>query len=141
MKKFVNFFPAMLLFTGFSAAAQTQLCDSVTGTRGQVNIIADPALEIMLTERKEQNKETETIPGYRLQVFFGSNREEAMQMQNRVSSRFKDTEVYLVYEQPYFKVRVGDYRTRMEALKMFFIFKDRYDSVILTPDKINLPPL
>ncbi|MEA3310729.1 MAG: SPOR domain-containing protein [candidate division WOR-3 bacterium] len=57
---------------------------------------------------------TATVPGYRVQIFASSTNEGA----NKVASeaRFKFTErVYVEYDAPYYKVRIGDYKNRSDA--------------------------
>ncbi|MBN2379826.1 SPOR domain-containing protein [candidate division WOR-3 bacterium] len=54
------------------------------------------------------------VSGYRVQIFASSTNEGA----NKVASeaRFKFTEsVYVEYDAPYYKVRVGDYKNRSDA--------------------------
>ncbi|MBA7601034.1 hypothetical protein ES703_08099 [subsurface metagenome] len=54
------------------------------------------------------------MPGYRVQIFASSTNEGA----NKVASeaRFKFTErVYVEYDVPYYKVRVGDYKNRSDV--------------------------
>ncbi|MBD3287106.1 hypothetical protein GF359_10615 [candidate division WOR-3 bacterium] len=55
-----------------------------------------------------------TVAGYRVQIFASSTNDGA----NKVASeaRFKFTEsVYVEYEAPYYKVRVGDYINKSDA--------------------------
>lgn len=55
-----------------------------------------------------------TVPGYRVQLFASATNDGA----NKIASeaRFKFTEqVYVEYEAPYYKVRVGDYKNRSDA--------------------------
>jgi hypothetical protein len=52
-----------------------------------------------------------------------------------------EAEVYLIYQQPYFKVRVGDYRTKLEAEAVYRQLLHEFDKLFIVPDKINLPKL
>jgi hypothetical protein len=55
-----------------------------------------------------------TAPGYRVQIFASSTNEGAEKIASE--ARFKFTErVYVEYDAPYYKVRVGDYKNRSDA--------------------------
>lgn len=55
-----------------------------------------------------------TVPGYRVQIFASSTNEGAEKIASE--ARFKFTErIYVEYEAPYYKVRVGDYKNRSDA--------------------------
>jgi cell division septation protein DedD len=55
-----------------------------------------------------------TAPGYRVQIFASSTNEGAENIASE--ARFKFTEkVYVEYEAPYYKVRVGDYKNRADV--------------------------
>ncbi|MDA0747826.1 MAG: SPOR domain-containing protein, partial [bacterium] len=59
-----------------------------------------------------------TVGGYRLQIFSASNQEAAVQAQHRAQEVLERKDVYVVFEPPYFKVRIGNFRTR-EAAEAF----------------------
>jgi hypothetical protein len=52
---------------------------------------------------------------------------------------YPDVPVYLVFGQPYYRLRVGDFRTRMEAEKMFQTLVQDYKKAFVTSDRIQLP--
>lgn len=68
----------------------------------------------------EQTDSTTTIvsgakvPGYRVQIFASSTQNGAEQVASE--ARFKFTEqIYVEFDPPYYKVRLGDYRNRADA--------------------------
>lgn len=58
-------------------------------------------------------------PGYRIQVFSDNNsrtaKTEARTRQRNISAQFPDMGTYVVYNSPYWRLRVGNYRTQEEA--------------------------
>ena len=56
-----------------------------------------------------------TEPGFRVQIFSSRNLSEAYQVQIKADSLLPGFNVYLIYDPPYYKVRVGDFRARYEA--------------------------
>lgn len=62
---------------------------------------------------------TEKSMGYRVQIFFSSgtnSREQANRVKNEFTSKFPQTNVYILFKEPNFQVKVGDFRTRAEAV-------------------------
>jgi hypothetical protein len=45
------------------------------------------------------------------------------------------------YVEPNYKVRVGDFRTRMEAEKLLQELKGKFTSLFIIPGKINPPKI
>jgi hypothetical protein len=59
--------------------------------------------------------ESEPTQGYRIQIFATDNIDEANAMRMTTVQRISEDSVYIVYDPPVYKVRVGDFRTRAEA--------------------------
>lgn len=106
-----------------------------------VQVIGDAALDSLVAKHAEANKIANGIQGYRIQIFFGSERKEANEARTKFLQLFPETEAYLVYQAPYFKVRVGDYRNQLEAQPVYHSVLNQFDKVFIVPDKINLPKL
>ncbi|MBR3557990.1 MAG: SPOR domain-containing protein [Bacteroidales bacterium] len=80
------------------------------------------------------------INGYRIQVaaYSGVNsKSQAEAARNSFTNLFPYTKAYLSYNEPYFKVRVGDYCTRLQAYKELEIIKLTYPSAYIVPDKVK----
>ena len=107
----------------------------------QVQVTSFPALDSLVARNIESNKSANGIQGYRVQIFFGSERKNATDAKTKLLQLLPDEEVYLIYQQPYFKVRVGDYRTRLEAEAVYRKLINDFDKAFIVPDKINLPKL
>jgi len=62
-----------------------------------------------------------TMQGYRLQIYTSINRDVAIDAQKTAERTFRNEKVYLVYETPNYKIRVGDCKTRFEAEDLLVI--------------------
>lgn len=88
-----------------------------------VVVISDPSIDrVLLDKINNIHREQVTIQGYRVQVF-SSNRQktakaEAYKMEKLVKESQIETPVYVLYNPPFFKVRLGDFRTMEEAQAM-----------------------
>lgn len=82
---------------------------------------ATPQLDSLLRINVRTNYNQSTIDGYRIQIYSGSGiqaRKEAEQTRTRFLELFPTQKVVVVYNAPFWKVRVGDYRFRSEALHL-----------------------
>jgi hypothetical protein len=104
-------------------------------------VYGDANLNSLVDQNIEANKAANGIQGYRIQLFFGSERKAAHDARSKFLQLYPDEEVYLIYQQPYFKVRVGNFRTRLEAQPLFNKVLPEFERVFIIPDKINLPKL
>lgn len=63
-----------------------------------------------------------TGPGYRVQVFSSNNfktaKTDAYNIEKQLKSVFPEQQVYVTYASPFWKVRVGNFRTADEAQKL-----------------------
>lgn len=77
------------------------------------------ALDSLTLYSQKSNHNQTTLEGFRIQIYSGSSvssRQEAMREQGKFASQFPATPVYVLYDAPFWRVRVGDYRSKTEAL-------------------------
>lgn len=74
------------------------------------------------------------IEGYTIQIYSGQNREEAMNVKKKAGETYLNA--LLEYNQPKFRVRVGNYYSRLEAQKDLTRLKKLFSNAILVPEKI-----
>ncbi len=83
-----------------------------------------PAEELPSASAEEQSTEEagqEVLvekPGYRVQIAALSNQDEAMQIKKEAMLKFADQGVYLIFDPPFYKIRVGDFVSRYDAEKL-----------------------
>lgn len=93
-------------------------------SRGHVEIKGDVAVTQLVQKHIELNERVRTIPGYRIQVASLSgtaSKNRAFEMKERLREAYPGVEAYVVFDEPNFKVKVGDFRTRLDA----FVFLQR----------------
>jgi len=55
-------------------------------------------------------------------------------------TKFPDIASYILFENPgYFKVRVGDFRSKTEATRLFLLISKDFPDAYMVPDFINFP--
>ena len=88
------------------------------------------------------NNASKKLTGYRIRVYFdnGQNaRSRSEAIARSVSNAFPGIGVYRTFESPNYKVSVGDFRTKDEALKVFHSLKATYPTALLLKETINYP--
>ncbi|MBU8891315.1 MAG: hypothetical protein KOO66_00940 [Bacteroidales bacterium] len=112
--------------------------------QGDILIFQDMRINDLIYSHIEQNKRKEGVPGYRIRIYsdLGSSaRGASQQTKAKFYGLFPEIPIYRGYVSPYYRVLVGDYRTRIDALKDFKRVKRYFPSAFIAPDKINYPKL
>lgn len=97
--------------------------------KGEVVINQSAAIREMVGERmRGANVETTDsltflkVQGYRTQVFSGNNqrvsKDEAFRKEKEIKELFPEIPTYVTYNAPFWKLRVGDFRSHEEAYHM-----------------------
>ena len=82
------------------------------------------------------------INGFRVRIFF-DNKQSARVESEAVLKRFealhRDIKAYRTYANPYFKVTVGDFRTKSEAMEVLSRIKTEFPSAFVVKESIEYP--
>jgi hypothetical protein len=93
-------------------------------------------VDVVLDSINRFNASRKFIDGYTIQIYSGQNREEAMNAKKKMSSEVPELNADLEYNQPKFRVRAGNYFSRLEAQKDLLRLKRAFPNAILVPEKI-----
>ena len=81
------------------------------------------------------------MPGYRIQLYFGGDRAKATNMRLDFLQQYPDVGAYVIYQQPNFKLRVGDFKTRLEAATFLKEMQPGYSMSFIVTDDVKLPDI
>ena len=70
--------------------------------------------------------------GYTIQIYYG-NETKARSLRSKFRIDFPKVSTNLNYKQPYWKVQVGNYKTRLEADKAALKFSEKFSGLIVIP--------
>ncbi|PKP30072.1 MAG: hypothetical protein CVT99_14930 [Bacteroidetes bacterium HGW-Bacteroidetes-16] len=90
------------------------------------------------------NKAFPVFPGYRIQLLMESGNQalqEAKDLTVDFSEKYPETNSYITFREPYYRVRVGDFRTRLEAENFLSQISLNYPSAWVIQDDISFPSL
>jgi len=119
--------------------------------KGRVEVVADPLINLMQRSRKGTNitatSETEPVVdkknatrtkamGFRVQIYSGSSRSQAYAEQARFRKLYKGIDTYVTYEEPNYRVKVGDFRARSEAQRLMEGLRRQFSNVFIFTEEI-----
>jgi hypothetical protein len=99
-----------------------------------VNTRVDAVLDTMAN----RNKNIRYIQGYRIQLYVGNNRKEADEAKAFMYSRFPELNAYMTFTQPTFRLKVGDFMSKMDAERYHTQMKETYSASMIVPDRIDI---
>ncbi|MBI2967419.1 MAG: SPOR domain-containing protein [Bacteroidetes bacterium] len=123
------------------AFSQPSSRDSATGN--SIILHEQNGIDSLLGKYIRYNETLKGVPGYRVQLFFGSHKKDAMEVKSRFlqDKKESDQEIYILYDQPYFKVRAGDFLIRMEAVKFLKEISGIFPNAFVVKDDIIVPEM
>lgn len=118
----------------------TWLATSANAASAQYSLASqDSLVKVLMNRHVALNQVKRTMPGYRVQIYFGPQRAKANEVKTDFLKIFPKTGAYLSYQQPNFKIRVGDFKTRLEAMKFLKEIQSLYGTSFLVKDEVKLP--
>ncbi len=112
--------------------------------QGRVVIKQDAQIANLLDLHVLQNAKNPGMHGFRIRIFFelGQNARRNSEESMRVfMEKYPGVKVYQSYDNPYWKISVGDYRSRESAQKFYQQLLVDYPKAFIIPDWINFPSL
>ena len=160
MKAFRNILVLTALALAATASAsqpEVSIADSIEAS-GTISIDQPAALARLLIHRpapvteveaeasEHQNSHPAVRTGYRVQVFDDNNprtaRRNAEAANRRIEAQFPHLRTYMSFNSPYWRVKVGDFRSRAEAEAVMAEIRHAFPSLSpflrVVRDKINM---
>ena len=115
---------------------------TIAQENGKVIVIKDPQIDSLISKRLQLSRSANSnnsvsTSGFRVQIFSGMERVDAYSEQTKFKSLYPGVTSYISYTQPNYRVRVGDFRTRLEAQKFMNDLQKQYTSVFIFAERIN----
>jgi HSP90 family molecular chaperone len=110
---------------------------------GDVKVIKDNRIDALVA------KQSEVIPpainveidGYRVQVLFDSDKSTITSARAKLIAQFPKVDTYVEFNAPNFILKLGDFRTRLEAEKIKAEIENDFPTSFVIKEKINIPRL
>jgi hypothetical protein len=107
----------------------------------QVDDKKEPSVESFQIPDIDEPEATTLTQGFRIQLYSTSDIEAAQEIQMVADSIFTDYWIYMVYEVPFYKVRLGDFQTRPHANRaLAFVQREGFRDAWIVPDRVVKDP-
>lgn len=104
---------------------------------GEVRIQTSAHVDEMLVQKKEYNKSIEAYQGFKIQIYYGSEKK-CYEVQEDFKMLFPDIATSVIFSTPQWKLQVGNFRTRLEADNTIVNIKKEYPGAIVLATAIEL---
>jgi hypothetical protein len=111
-----------------------------------VVVHADPRLALLFAKKHESGLHgirgsIRSTRGFRVQIYNGNNRAEAQARKVDFIRRFPNVRSYMSYIAPSYRVKVGDFKSRAEAYKLYQQINSLYTPCMVVPDIVEINTL
>ena len=143
-----TFFILILVSFGFAATAQTTPSNPVDSTQyGSVTVSKDSRIDLLGQKMYEYNvalaKNIRSGKGYRLMLISTNDRNLAMNLRAKLLQLYPEHKVYMTYQNPFIKLKMGNFEDRDEAEKLrkqLLAQKLTPGNIYILPETIEIKP-
>lgn len=116
--------------------------NSAFAQQGEIKVVGDAMVKQQIS-RKVSATDTIKIYGYRIQLYFGQDMQEAQKMKQKFLMMFPQYagEAYVDYFQPNWKLRVGNFYRKIDAQEAMNEISKQFPNVFLVQDVIQMPAI
>jgi len=108
----------------------------------QVEVVADGRLQTILEKHVEYNRMAQTTKGFRIKVatYTGEGaKNNAFNLKSNLLKAYPRLRSYVIFDEPYFVVKLGDFTTKLDAYATFIEIKNQIPTALIIQDHINMP--
>lgn len=107
-------------------------------SKAQVVINKAAWLDGLCQKYDQYSKVMDETPGYRLQIMYSNDKAQVNTVKSQFYRSFPSVRAYVNYEQPYYKLRVGDFRSRLDAARGLDMVSALYPGAFLVKDRVKI---
>jgi hypothetical protein len=134
------------LMTGLSVMLMNRYAQGQFDSAQRTVLIRDGRIDALVKKQAQINKvavhknSTGQYKGYRLMVLNTNNRDEAYQTKSELLKRYSEHSVYMAYQAPYYKLKLGDFIKKEDAEKFRKQMVGLKQAVFVVQDIIKIKP-
>ena len=95
-------------------------------------------LDAILDTIAMHNKSIKFTNGFRIQIYVGNDRKSADDAKIYTYQKYPEIFPYLSFQQPIYKVKIGDFLSRMDAERYLIDIKDSFPTATILPDRVEI---
>ena len=132
----------ILLILLIIAGLRSGLAQEVRKDSGSVTIYQDKLVDELIQKQVKLNESGNSQDGYRIQIFSDSGNNSKAKAQTAMDeflAKHPEMKAYLVFKSPNYKVKVGDFRNKLDAIRYLNEISADFPNAFIISDLINLP--
>ena len=119
--------------------ASLVFCLFMNSSYGQVTLVNNLKIDQQLII-KNASVDTTKISGFRIQLAFNTDRSFVENIKTKYANYYpKNEQTYTIYQQPYWKLRVGNFYREIDALATLKQIREFFPNAFIVPDNIKRP--
>ena len=122
-----NIILVTIVFFGFLSVGHSQ----------NISVAEEFPIEDMMKKYTVDNTAETVLAGYRIQLLATTDRQKVERSMNKFKVLFPSINVDWEHNKPYYKLRAGAYRTRLDAIRALKTFKKDYPGAYTAKARIN----
>jgi hypothetical protein len=133
----------IFLMSGFVALSAQNPASRAYDEKERGYLSRDNRVDVLQDAHRRLNRQA-GMNGFRVQIYTDSGNRSKLRtdrVKAEFDARYPNVPSYISYNEPDYRLRVGDFRTRLDALRFLNEISSTYLSAIIVVDKINFPPL
>lgn len=104
---------------------------------GNIQLFTDPRLAVLLDAHKNLHYGgVRRMRGFRVQIYSGNDRTEAINRKVEFMRRYPRIKTYMIYAQPQYRVRVGNFATRADAAELYMEAIAIFGAAMIVPENV-----
>ena len=123
----IFFFPSLFF-------AQT---DSISSNKGDLLSVNEIGIHKLILKYEKILKKRNGINGWRVQLKFKAKEAEIIKLKSKFIKNYPDIPIYLMYDEPYYKIRVGNCRNKLDAIRIKNKISTHFPGSYPVPELIN----
>ena len=128
----------LFILLPFLSVAQT---DTTLSENGRITSINEKGINTLVREYENILKAKNGVEGWRVQIMFKSKKEDLKQLKIAFIKLYPEIPAYLEYKAPYYRLRVGNCKTKLEAIKIKQEISKKFPGAYPVPEIINFSQL
>lgn len=132
----------IILILVIIAGLRSGFAQEVRKDSGTVTIYQDKLVDELVQKQVKLNESGNSQEGYRIQIFSDSGNNSKAKAQTAMDeflSKHPEMKAYLVFKSPNYKVKVGDFRSKLDAIRYLTQVSAEFPNAFIISDLINLP--
>lgn len=111
-------------------------------SEGKINVTKDKRIDAVSKQLAGgENRIKPIIHGYRIQIIASSDKSIVDKERGKFIASFRRTKSYINFKEPNYKLKIGNFRTKLDAQKFQNTMKEVFPSTLILSDNIEFPKL